>query len=692
MPAGNPTAATLIRKQDPKGSARVATTVALPANTRVDNVLTVDANGALPAIDGVTLAVADPVERVLVKNEATGENNGIYDVTDVGSAGSKWVLTRSADFDADEKVTSGAATFVSEGTVNAAREYTLITADPITINTTALVFTQTGGTTPAAHDLGGAGHNADTLANLNTKVSDANLDDSSASRTPTAHALGGAEHLASTLVELNVKVSDANLDDSGATRTPTAHALGGAEHTADTLVNLNAKINDANLDDSTASRTPSGSASGDLEGTYPGPTVKQSSVTQHEAAIDHDALANFDITEHRIINDGGVSTTELFSAQKIDSLIGAVTAGVDIKEAVATTTKGVGNITLSGEQTLNGLLTSASRVLVTDQTIPSENGIYVSDAAAWSRATDANEDAEVTNGNVTHVTGSASTKFKFKYLLVTADPITVGTTGQTWEEHKDIDFGTTTGTATEGNDTRVPTQDENDALVGTSGAPSTANKYVTNADARNTNARAPTAHASDHTDGTDDIQDATSGQKGLATLIQIGKLDAIASGAEVNPAVVSQADAEAGVATDERIWTAERVKQAIAALAAGAPAIFSAESNDDSSTTGTGFVQKLKLTFTAEAANYIITYSAEIRSSDSGTKVLARMQEDDTTTHAESEVIPDSDELTGYGSFSGFKLVTLTAASHDFDIDFASSQAGQTVNIRRARLVAMKVQ
>lgn len=47
------------------------------------------------------------------------------------------------------------------------------------------------------------------------------------------------------------------------------------------------------------------------------------------------------------------------------------------------------------------------------------------------------------------------------------------------------------------------------------------------------------------------------------------KLDAIAAGAEVNPDVVSQAEAEAGTATTERIWTAERVAQAIAALASG---------------------------------------------------------------------------------------------------------------------------
>lgn len=47
------------------------------------------------------------------------------------------------------------------------------------------------------------------------------------------------------------------------------------------------------------------------------------------------------------------------------------------------------------------------------------------------------------------------------------------------------------------------------------------------------------------------------------------KLDGIATGAEVNPDVVSQAEAEAGTATTERIWTAERVKQAIDALGGG---------------------------------------------------------------------------------------------------------------------------
>lgn len=63
----------------------------------------------------------------------------------------------------------------------------------------------------------------------------------------------------------------------------------------------------------------------------------------------------------------------------------------------------------------------------------------------------------------------------------------------------------------------------------------------------------------------DDISDTSTTNK-YTTSSDISKLSGIDAGAEVNPDVVSQVDAEAGTATDERIWTAERVKQAIVAL------------------------------------------------------------------------------------------------------------------------------
>jgi hypothetical protein len=53
------------------------------------------------------------------------------------------------------------------------------------------------------------------------------------------------------------------------------------------------------------------------------------------------------------------------------------------------------NITLSGEQTIDGVLTSSSRVLVKNQSSPSQNGIYISNSGAWTRAIDADSTEEL---------------------------------------------------------------------------------------------------------------------------------------------------------------------------------------------------------------------------------------------------------------------------------------------------------
>jgi len=117
---------------------RVATTAALPANTRVLNVLTANVNGALPAIDGVALSVAD---RVLVKNEGLGANNGSYVVTSLGSAGTPWVLTRSTDLDTSAEMIRGIFAPVTDGNTNAGLHFRLVTNGVITINVTSLSFT-----------------------------------------------------------------------------------------------------------------------------------------------------------------------------------------------------------------------------------------------------------------------------------------------------------------------------------------------------------------------------------------------------------------------------------------------------------------------------------------------------------------------------------------------------------------------
>jgi hypothetical protein len=125
-----------------KGSARAGTTVALPANTLTGNVLTASANAVLTAIDGITLVVG---ERLLVKNEATGANNGIYVVTSVGAVGAPWVLTRTTDTGVSADVTPGMFVFVAEGTTLDSTGWVLVTDAPITLNTTALTFEQFSG-------------------------------------------------------------------------------------------------------------------------------------------------------------------------------------------------------------------------------------------------------------------------------------------------------------------------------------------------------------------------------------------------------------------------------------------------------------------------------------------------------------------------------------------------------------------
>ena len=126
---------------DIKDSVRVATTSALPANTFSANTLTASSVGVL-TVDGVSLVKDD---RILVKNEAAPANNGIYILTTAGTAGVAFVLTRVADANTSAEVTSGMYTFVSEGTVNGSSGFVLATVDPISLNTTALTFTQFSG-------------------------------------------------------------------------------------------------------------------------------------------------------------------------------------------------------------------------------------------------------------------------------------------------------------------------------------------------------------------------------------------------------------------------------------------------------------------------------------------------------------------------------------------------------------------
>jgi len=126
----------------------LATTAALPANTYnngasgVGATLTANANGAL-SVDSTLTVVS---ERILVKNQAAGAQNGVYTVTQVGSAGTPYILTRATDFDSVgtgvNEIDEGDFFLVTSGVANVNTAWVQQTPPPITIGTTALVFQQ----------------------------------------------------------------------------------------------------------------------------------------------------------------------------------------------------------------------------------------------------------------------------------------------------------------------------------------------------------------------------------------------------------------------------------------------------------------------------------------------------------------------------------------------------------------------
>ena len=129
---------------DIKESVRAATTADI-GGTYVNANGTLTNSGALAAIgvDGVALAQDD---RVLVKNQTNGEENGIYTVTTVGDGTSvNWVLTRSADANIAAELTGGVFTFVEEGTTNADNGFVFTHEGTPTFGTTNLTVSQFSG-------------------------------------------------------------------------------------------------------------------------------------------------------------------------------------------------------------------------------------------------------------------------------------------------------------------------------------------------------------------------------------------------------------------------------------------------------------------------------------------------------------------------------------------------------------------
>lgn len=133
--------------QNFKEACKYGSTTALPAvvyangSSGVGATLTAVAFGAL-SFDGNTPSIGD---RVLIKNQASTFQNGIYTVTVVGAVATLFILTRATDFDQSSDIGTGDSTFITSGTTLAATTWAYTGIDAPTMGSTAITFVQTAG-------------------------------------------------------------------------------------------------------------------------------------------------------------------------------------------------------------------------------------------------------------------------------------------------------------------------------------------------------------------------------------------------------------------------------------------------------------------------------------------------------------------------------------------------------------------
>jgi len=250
---------------------------------------------------------------------------------------------------------------------------------------------------------------------------------------------------------------------SGGSGSLTADDAGTANYSSgtinilgDTGLSTTASGNTLNIDlDDTAVTAASYGAAGTVATFAVDAQGRLTAASDTVISITHDQVSDFDsgVQANRLDQMAAPTASVSMNSQKITGLADpvsdqdaatksyadALVSGLDIKKStrVATTV----NITLSNTQTVDNVsLVAGNRVLVKDQTDASENGIYdVVSGGSWTRSSDADNtpSGEVTSGMFTFVE-DGDTSAGIGYVLVTPDPITLGTTDLTFTQFSEI--------------------------------------------------------------------------------------------------------------------------------------------------------------------------------------------------------------------------------------------------------------
>ena len=168
---------------DLKNSCLCATNAALPAYTASGSgstkILTANGNGTLTIDAGAGVVTPAVNDRILVKDQAASHiDHGIYYMSQLGDGTHPWILHRATDADSSAKVTTGMYTFIEKGTANASSGWVLTTVMPITLDGTALAFTQFSGAgqITAGAGLTKTGNTINVIANADASIT-VNADD-----------------------------------------------------------------------------------------------------------------------------------------------------------------------------------------------------------------------------------------------------------------------------------------------------------------------------------------------------------------------------------------------------------------------------------------------------------------------------------------------------------------------------------
>lgn len=174
--------------------------------------------------------------------------------------------------------------------------------------------------------------------------------------------------------------------------------------------------------------TGSGTASTTTLSSFMRTVLDDASAASAAATLSVLPLSGGTLTGALTLAGDAASALQATTLQQVQAIAGT---GLNVHPSVTLAT--TANITLSGEQTIDGVLTSSTRILVKDQTTAAQNGPYITSAGAWTRATDADTAAENSKGSYYFV-NSGTTNGKTAWYQTSNTVVTLGTDAITFQQ------------------------------------------------------------------------------------------------------------------------------------------------------------------------------------------------------------------------------------------------------------------